>query len=360
MQFRNGVFIITEDDHCPLYNVREELKVSEGNLLLPAAKPTCLTLAKDLIEIASADSSFEKYSKGKTEKAKFECGGCTGLIRFEYKKDKEFATVQMKLLAATERREKIKETRHFAGLLRSIQMFKVLSEGDLVDLATLLELQEVPWQFPITQKGDPGNRLFILLTGHAEVIDEQGVVFAELGRGEVFGEMSLLTGERVTTTIMASEPCQVAVMSQKNFKHVLNRFPALQVFFYKLLVSRITKMNEQRAEELASGMVGQVSDISVVELCQMINSNQKTGRLNLENNENRGTILFNEGELVHAEYDGTSGKDAFYEILAIDSGRFKFVQGLSFKELRLDVLGGFMGMIMEGMKRIDDIESGPD
>ena len=354
MQFRNGVFIITEDDHCPLYNVREELKVSDGVLILPAAKPTCLILAKDLAEIALAESSYEKYSQGKTEKAKFECGGCTGLIRFEYKKDKEFATVQMKLLAAAERREKILGIRHFAVLLRAITMFKVLSDEDLLDLATLLELTEVPWQFPIAQKGDPGNRLFVLLSGRAEVIDEQGVVFAELDKGEVFGEMSLLSGERVTTTIMASEPCQVAVMSQKNFKHVLNRFPTLQVFFYKLLVKRITKMNEQRAEELSSGMVGQISDISIVELCQMVNSNQKTGRLHLENNEQRGAILFNEGELVHSEYNGLVGKDAFYEIIAIENGRFKFTQGLTRKEKQLDVLGGFMGLIMEGMKQLDD------
>ncbi|MFT5727823.1 MAG: CRP/FNR family cyclic AMP-dependent transcriptional regulator [Desulforhopalus sp.] len=354
MQFRNGVFIITEDDHCPLYNVREELKVSDGVLLLPAAKPTCLTLAKDLVEIALAESSYERYSQGKTEKAKFECGGCTGLIRFEYKKDKEFATVQMKLLAVTERREKILGVRHFAGLLRSISMFKVLSDEDLLDLATLLELTEYPWQFPITQKGDPGNRLFILLSGRAEVIDEQGVVFAKLGKGEVFGEMSLLSGERVTTTIMASEPCQVAVMNQKNFKHVLNRFPTLQVFFYKLLVSRITKMNEQRAEELSSGMVGQISDISIVELCQMVNSSQKTGRLNLESNDERATILFNEGELVHAEYKTILGRDAFYEIIGIENGRFKFAQGLTMKEKKLDVLGGFMGIIMEAMQRLDD------
>jgi len=354
MHFRNGVFIITEDDHCPLYNVREELKLSDGVLLLPAAKPTCLTLAKDLVEIALAESNYERYSQGRKEKAKFECGGCTGLIRFEYKKDKEFATVQMKLLAAAEKREKILGVRHFAGLLRKIPMFKVLSDEDLLDLATLLELTDFPWQFPITQKGDPGNRLFILLSGRAEVIDEQGVVFAELGKGEVFGEMSLLSGERVTTTIMAADPCQVAVMSQKNFKHVLNRFPTLQVFFYKLLVSRITKMNEQRAAELASGMVGQVSDISIVEVCQMVNSNQKTGRLKLENGDDRGVILFNEGELVHVEYRDLQGKDGFYEIIGIEEGRFKFTQGLTNTEKQFDVIGGFMGMIMEGMKRLDD------
>jgi hypothetical protein len=354
MQFRNGIFIITEERHCPLYNVGEELDVSEGNLTMPAGKNTCLTLAKELIEIASEGESFEKYGQGGVEKTKFECGGCTGIIRFEYKKEKGFATLQMKLLAATERREKIREVSHFAGLLRSIEIFSTLSNDDLLDLATLLELTEYPWQFPITQKGDPGNRLFIIISGRAEVIDDRGVTLAELGKGEVFGEMSLLSGERVTTTIMAAEPCKIAVMNQKNFRHILTRFPALQVFFYKLLVSRITKMNLQRAEELSSGMVGQLSDISPVELCQMINSNQKTGRLYLEYEEKRALIVFHEGELVHAELNEHEGKDAFYEILSIDNGRFKFSQGLSDKEKKMNVIGGFMAMLMEGMKRMDD------
>ncbi len=354
MHFRNGIFIITEEDHCPLYNVREELRVSEGFLTLPAGKPTCLALARELIALASADNSFENYSLGNTEKAKFECGGCVGLIRFEYKKEKEFATLQMKLLAAAERREKIKETAGFAGLLRAIDIFSPLSDEDLLDLATLLELVEYPWQFPITQKGDPGNRLYILLSGKAEVIDDHGVTLVELDRGEVFGEMSLLSGERVSTTIMAAETCQVAVMNHKNFRHILTRFPTLQVFFYKLLVSRITKMNLQRAEELASGMVGQLSDISLVELCQMINVNQKTGKLNIEFEEMRAVIMFNEGELVYAELNGLVGKEAFYQVLSLNSGRFKFSQGLTEIEKRRDVIGGFMGMLMEGMKRLDD------
>jgi hypothetical protein len=155
---------------------------------------------------------------------------------------------------------------------------------------------------------------------------------------------------------MTAEPCQIAVMNQKNFRHILNRFPALQVFFYKLLVSRITKMNLQRAEELSSGMVGQLSDISPVEVCQMINANQKTGRLRLEFEDSRAVITFHEGELVHAEIDGLLGKDAFYRILSMDNGRFKFTQGLTEKEKALDVIGGFMGMLMEGMKRLDDLQ----
>ncbi len=355
MQFRSGVFIITEERHCPLYNVGEELLVDEGVLKLPAAKPTCLTLTKDLIELALEDVAYERYLQGSRKKTKFECGGCTGIIRFEFKKEKEFSTIQMKLLAASERREKLKAISQFAGLLRRIEIFQPLSDDDLLDLATLLKFKDYNWGFPILQKGDPASSLFIIIEGRVEVMDEDGVTLAEMGRGEVFGEMSLLSGDRVTTTIMAMEPCQIAGLSQKNFRHVLNRFPALQVFFYKLLVSRITTINYQRAEELASGMVGQLADIPPVELCQMINSNQKTGRLKIEVGEKKANLLFNEGELVYATYNAKEGREAFYDVLALNEGRFKFVHGLSLREMEMDILGGFMGMLMEGMKRIDDV-----
>jgi len=354
MQFRSGVFIITEERHCPLYNVGEEMHVDAGILKLPAAKSTCLTLTKDIIELASEDVAYERYLQGSKQKTKFECGGCTGIIRFEFKKEKEFATIQMKLLAAAERREKLKSTARYADLLRSIEIFQPLSDDDLLDLATLLQFVDYNWGFPIIQKGDPASNLYIIITGRVEVMDGEGVTLAEMGRGEVFGEMSLLSGDRVTTTIMAMEPSQIANLSQKNFRHVLNRFPTLQVFFYKLLVSRITTINYQRAEELSSGMVGQLADIPPLELCQMINANQKTGRLKLEVEQKKASLLFNEGELVYATYNSKEGREAFYDILAINDGRFKFVHGLSLREMEFDVLGGFMGMLMEGMKRIDD------
>jgi len=354
MKFRNGVFVITGERHCPLYNVGEEIYVEEGVMRLPAAKSTCLILAQDIINLVSEDIAYEQYLQGSRKKNTFECSGCHGRISFEYKQEKEFATVQMKLLAAAERKEKLKDISKFAGLLREIQIFQPLSDEDLLDLATLLKLEKCPWGFPILQKGDVGDHLYIILSGRVEVMDEDGVTLAEMGKGAVFGEMSLLSGETVTTTIMAAEPTELATLSKKNFRHMQVRFPDLQVFFYKLLVSRITTINRQRAEELSSGMVGQFSDIPPVELLQMINSNQKTGSLKIEVGTGKGQLLFNEGELVFAVFDGKDSLDAFYAVLALKDGRFKFVQGLSPQDMRYEPLGGFMGILMEGMKRLDD------
>ena len=231
MQFRNGIFIITEESHCPIYNVGEEFIVSEISLKFPAAKSTCLVLAHDIFSIVSEDVSFEKISKGETQKAKFECGGCTGLIRFEFKKEKEFATLQMKLLVAAERKDRLKIVAKFAGLLRTIEIFKMLTDDDLLDLATLLNLENYEWGFPIAQKGDPGTNLYIIISGRVEVVDEEGVTLAEMGKGEVFGEMSLLTGDKVTATILAAEPCRIAKMSQKEFPSYSQQIPSVTGIF---------------------------------------------------------------------------------------------------------------------------------
>ena len=357
MQFRNGVFIITEERYCPLYNVGEEIYVDGGVMRLPAAKSTCLILAQDIIKLVSEDMAYESYLQGTKKKSKFECGGCSGRISFEFKQEKEFATVQMKLLATAQRKEKLKDISQFASLLRGIQIFQPLSDEDLLDLATLLQIEKCPWGFPVLQKGDVGDHLYIILSGRVEVMDEDGVTLADMGKGAVFGEMSLLSGEKVTTTIMATEPTELATLSKKNFRHMQVRFPALQVFFYKLLVGRITTINQQRAEELSSGMVGQLADIPPVELLQMINSNQKTGALKIEAEKSKGQLLFKEGELVYAVFNGKDAQEAFYEVLALKDGRFKFIHGLSPQDMQYEIVGGFMGMLMEGMKRLDDQEA---
>jgi signal-transduction protein with cAMP-binding, CBS, and nucleotidyltransferase domain len=188
-------------------------------------------------------------------------------------------------------------------------------------------------------------------------MNKDGVSLAKMARGAFFGEMSLLSQETATTTIMAVESTEFATLSRKDFQQMQIRFPNLQVFFYKLLMNRITSVSRQQAEELSSGMVGKFSHIPPVELLQMINSNQKTGYLRIEVGTSKGQLLFKEGELVSAVLDGQDGQEAFYRVLALKDGRFKFNQGLSREDMRYEAIGGFMGMLMEGMKRLDDLRS---
>ncbi len=353
MEFRNAIFVVTEEIACPIYNVGEEFRVADMGLTVPEAKPACLKLVQEIIRATGEEQVLARYSQSGTQKSKFECGGCAGLIRFEYKKEKEFATLQMKLLAAAQKREKLCKIDKFFDVLRSLTVFEPLKDDDLRELGMLLKLQPYVAGSVVLQKGDPGNSLYIVLEGEVAIIGENNTVLTELRVGDIFGEMSLLSGEPVTTSVLARTDTRLAMLSSKDFKHVLNRYPVLQVFFYRMLVER-AQANAHKTGTINSGMSGKLEEINAVELFQLINSSQKTGRVDLELADGRAVVLFNEGEIVQARYGPLEGKEALFAILARGTGRFVYTSGLSDEALGLPVIGGFMGLIMEGMRRIDE------
>ncbi|BCO07878.1 hypothetical protein GF1_02540 [Desulfolithobacter dissulfuricans] len=354
MDFRNAIFVVTEEQGCPIYNVGEELKVEDNGLRVPEAKPVCLILVQEIIKATAEKRAFEHFSPGQgVQRSKFDCGGCSGLIRFEYKKEKEFATLQMKLLAAAEQRQRMRHLEEFFDLLRCLDIFEPLNDDDLTDLAALLKLREFPPGKVILQEGEPGTHLYIVLSGKVVVVGKDNLVLSELGAGEIFGEMSLLSGEPVTTSVHSREHTKLATLSSKDFKHVLNKFPVLQVFFYRMLVDR-AQANTMRAGKIVSGMTGDLAEIAAVDLFQLINSSQKTGRVEMLLEDGEAVVLFNEGELVHARYRNQTGKEALFALLGKNRGRFSYTSGLAEEQKQLPVLGGFMGLIMEGMRRIDE------
>jgi len=353
MEFRNAIFIVTEELSCPIYNIGEEFIVRDLALTVDSGKPVCLKMALELIHGQAGTGSFERFTQKGVQKAKFECGGCSGLIRFEYKKEKEFATLQMKLLATAEKRAKIQHIGEFYTLLRAMEIFEPLGDNDLLDLTAMLKFEKYEKNKVVIKKGDRGSRLYIVLSGTVAAIRDGNEVLGEMTQGEIFGEMSLLSGEPIMTSIYSKTPVEVAMLSAKDFKHVLNKYPILQVFFYRLLVNR-AQVDTLRSGSISSGMTGELAEINSVELFQLINSSGKTGKIDLLFATGRATILFNEGEVVSAVFGDLDDKEALFSVLAKSQGTFTYTSGLSNEDMKLSVIGGFMGLIMEGLRRIDE------
>jgi len=89
-KFTDAIFVVTEERLCPIYNIGEEIKVEDLCAVLPEAKAVCMLLVEKLIEITIQKDSFERFSQLGVKKSKFTCGGCQGLIQFEYKRKKAF------------------------------------------------------------------------------------------------------------------------------------------------------------------------------------------------------------------------------------------------------------------------------
>jgi CRP-like cAMP-binding protein len=360
MEFRNAIFVVTEERFCPIYNVGDEFNVLRDTLTIPGVKPACLILVRSIMRISEGQEALKKHSVFGTQKVKFECGGCSGLIRFEFKKEKQYATTQMKLLASAQKRKETRELEEFTDMLKSFPVFAPLSDNDLYDLFLLLRFKKYRRDEIILRKGDPGTDLYIILTGRVEVVDDNGETITDMESGGVFGEMSLLTGAPVVTSVYSREETRLATLTSKDFKHVLHRYPVLHVFFYRLLIDRAGKMSKKLTHDISSGMTGDISQVHVVDLFQMINSGQKTGAVELKFDDGVAMVYFGEGELVFAEYNELLGKDAFFALLGKTSGQFIFSPGIPAEAEQFDVIGGFMGLVMEGMQRLDEGADLPD
>ena len=62
MEYRNAIFIVTEERNCPIYNVGEEFKVEQMALTVPEGKAACLMMVRELMKAVAEKKSMERFS----------------------------------------------------------------------------------------------------------------------------------------------------------------------------------------------------------------------------------------------------------------------------------------------------------
>ena len=339
-KFRDAIFIVVEERSCPIYNVGEEFRVEKFCLSVPSHKPDCLCLAQEIAKIITSRESFVGFSKFGSEKPRFDCGGCEGLIHFEFKKEKDFATLQMKLLGEKEDRQQRQHLEKFFSVLRNLDIFEPLDDDALSNLTLLLDMRNIPIDKVVIRQGDPGSNLSIVLKGRVAVKADDGSRIAEMGTGEIFGEMSLLTGEPATSSIYTTEATQVAMLTSKNFKHVLKKYPVLQIFLFKMLVNRAQTLT-LRAGIITSGMKGKLAELSAADLFHRLYSLRKTGTIKLVLKQGQAIVVFQEGKIIHARFLDHRDKEAVSALLGVKEGEFTYTKGIPDALDGRPPLGGF-------------------
>jgi NADH dehydrogenase len=108
----------------------------------------------------------------------------------------------------------------------------------------------------VFHQGDIGDRLFILLSGHAEVVrHENGTekVLAKLGAGESFGEMALLGGMRRNATVRCVAPMDVLCLPKREFGLLAAQLPALRNNFERLANERTPSAQTTPPSSISKG-----------------------------------------------------------------------------------------------------------
>ena len=361
MSLTEANFTVIAVNDCPFYKVADEFKISGNALLiehskgnkfistviidLPAKRRECRPLVSELNRILISHERVDRIPD-----MVIRCPGCHGEIQLEYKRGISIALVE-------DLQKYSDDVGTIASLLGNFSIFRTLAQDDLRDLVSLLRLKKFAPGDAVISKGEPGRNLYIILSGVVNVVDEDGLSITKLQNGEVFGEMSLISGDPVGATIKVVEPTTVLFIRGQDFLKVLNRFPSLQMYFARLLSRRLAESNVMISKEYLSGMTGTLNQMPLVELFQTLNYNQKTGTLKMNLSKGDALCLFNAGSIVHAEYGRNKGKQAFFSILGEKEGRFQFIPGLREQEISLPKLGMFMELLMEGLRILDEDRS---
>ena len=158
------------------------------------------------------------------------------------------------------------------NILMKCKIFRDLPKDALEAIARAAEYQVAPQHNMISREGDPAESLCIISSGRVRIFrrNEKGreIDLAIQGPGEVFGEMSLLTGEPRSADVEALEEVHLMVVSKDHFDRILRDFPDISKIFLKEM--RHWLLRGEKFIELEAGKARNASRISWVDFILVI------------------------------------------------------------------------------------------
>jgi CRP/FNR family cyclic AMP-dependent transcriptional regulator len=110
-----------------------------------------------------------------------------------------------------------------------------LNDGDVAWLAEAGERQSLPSGSLVIRSGEPVDALYIVTDGALEVALPNGTRLAELGPGDILGEMSLIEKRPPTASVRALQECRVLAVPQVRLRDQLDRDQGFAARFYRAI-----------------------------------------------------------------------------------------------------------------------------
>jgi CRP-like cAMP-binding protein len=123
-------------------------------------------------------------------------------------------------------------------LIRRIPLFAECTRAELVEVAISADEREAAEGERLTQEGSRGREFFILVEG-AVAVRRGGALLAELGPGDWFGEIAILTYKPRTATVTAMTPVRLLVVSDRAFRQVVETAPRVALKVLRNVADRL-------------------------------------------------------------------------------------------------------------------------
>ncbi len=132
--------------------------------------------------------------------------------------------------------------------LRQVPLFESLDDEAAKKLCELLESLDCKANTFLFRAGEAGDAMYIIERGKVRICvqatDGHEVTLTELGRGDFFGEMALLDGQRRSADAVVAEDSRLAVLSREHFVSFMRSSPDVALEMLTALANRLRHTDE--------------------------------------------------------------------------------------------------------------------
>jgi len=102
-------------------------------------------------------------------------------------------------------------------------------------------------------------------------------------------------------------------------------------------------------------LVGNLKDLKLPNLIQLNCMEKNESKLTIEHSGKYGSIYFQNGQIVHAEFDPDIGKEALFRLLGLDDGKFKVE--IAVRPPIVSITDNWSNLMLEGLHQFDTLHS---
>ncbi len=139
-----------------------------------------------------------------------------------------------------------------ASTLSNFPAFAALSKKEINLISNIIHNRHYLAGEYIFCQGDPGIGLYILIEGEVEIsyADEKGncLRFASFSKGDFFGELALVDGEKRNASAIAKTDIKLAIIFKPDLDEFIEKFPKpgirIMQGISRIVTTRLRKLDE--------------------------------------------------------------------------------------------------------------------
>lgn len=214
-------------------------------------------------------------------------------------------------------------------IIKNVPFFRSLGRDSIDFITEKLKYKQFSANSVICKIGDPGDRMYIVLSGKVSVSAANGEVLAYIASGNYFGEMALLTGEPRSATVTAESETETFVLEKEAFDVILEKYPSISIAMSKIMSQRLRETNavvSEKAKQIKtagpSGPAGNLRDKHLTEVLAFCDENSLTGTLEIKHEADTAVITYDKGNLTNVKLRDLSDDEAIDMMMGWTEGEF--------------------------------------